>query len=191
MKKTYQTLFVTALFATLSVSVSQAAIVFAGYHGTTNDASTASFTQLGNATSGDTILGYDLMLDVGNNPQHGIFASNTTSGNTRYTRFLNNLLGPQNEYYGIGGESSLLPLSGTRWNATTWSNVESADDDYLEYSAVNWPDGDPNAAPQNGFTTGLNWALIGDGNAARRYTRRCSRFQRPTCVCHRDCLERR
>ncbi|VGO16246.1 hypothetical protein PDESU_04837 [Pontiella desulfatans] len=147
----------------VAVGSAQASIYFGEYHGTTTDPGTAAFTQLGNATSGDTILGYDIMADVGNNPQYGIFTGNTPTGNTRLFRLKADLRGGQNEMIPQAG-TALVPTTGGIWNADLWSNVQSGNQAYARFSAENWPD-DANTSdlgtPQNGFSEGLNWALFG------------------------------
>ena len=174
MKKNQVTLL--ALTALCAASTAHAAISFAAYHGTTTDASTSVFTQLGNASSGNSILGYDLMLGVGINPQQATYESNATTGNTRYSRFQTDLRGGQNEFKLQAG-SYVAPTgydsdtNADAWNVTSWANslIDPNNGAFLRMSSENWPD-DGNTTdigtPWHGFQEGLNWALTASNDSS-------------------------
>ena len=159
-----------AVLGAFALSSASAGIIYIEFHGTTTDATTASFTALGQDVN-DGILGYNLMADVGSNPQQALWASDATSGNTRYHRFRNDLRSGQGDFE-IQGGSSLTPTGGTggdRWN-TTWTDVQTGNSSFLRYSDdTSWP-ADGNASDVGtldfGFVEGLNWGLYATPDSA-------------------------
>ncbi|VGO16247.1 hypothetical protein PDESU_04838 [Pontiella desulfatans] len=162
---------VTGWFA---VASAPAAIYYGEFFGDTGDWTTAAYTALGKAGTGDSVPGYDLMLDAGSNPQYGIYSVNRSACNARYFRFRNDLRGSHNCFAPQGG-SGLVPVNGTIWNAERWSNEQSGEPIYLKMADGNRPNDDQAdglGAPRNGFNIGLNWVLVGstDGPGIGRAT---------------------